>query len=257
MQHSARGIPMNAVYRLVPVLLFGLVAWAGPAAAQAPAQAAPAPGPAQPAPAAGPVYAVTYFDVTPAASRKATGQLKQFQAASRKADGNIELSVLHQVGRPGRFAIIEGWKDKAALDAHAAAVKALGDKLQPVMLTPFDSRQFVPLAVGKPGTGGIVVLTHVDVFPTHKDDAAALVKALVEASRTDPGVERFDALIWDGHPNHFHLIAAFDDKKAAEAHAEADHTKEFRAKVQPFEGAFFDERMYEPVKEGKEAKESR
>jgi quinol monooxygenase YgiN len=245
---------MKYAYRFVPLLVVALFAWAGPAAAQAPAQPAPAQAAPAPAPATGPIYAVTYFDVAPAASRKAVGPLRQYQAAARKADGNIELLVLHQVGRPGRFAIVEGWKDKAALDAHAAEVKALADKLQPAMLTPFDSRQFVPMAVGKPGTGAIYVLTHVDVFPNHKDDAAGLVKSLVDASHGDPGAERFDALIWDGHPNHFHLIAAFDDKKAEEAHAAADHTKEFRARVQPFEGAFFDERVYEPVREGKEAK---
>jgi quinol monooxygenase YgiN len=244
---------MKTLYRLVPILVLGLFAWAGPAAAQAPAQ----PAPAEPAPSApsatpsGPVYAVTYFDVAPAASRKAIAQLRQYQAAARKADGNIELTVLHQAGRPGRFAIVEAWKDKAALDARQAAEKELGEKLQAVMLTPFDSRQFVPMAVGKPGTGGIYVLTHVDVFPNHKDEAASLIKSLVDASRSDPGVDRFDAVVWDGHPNHFQLIAAFDDKKAEEAHAAADHTKDFRAKVQPFEGAFYDERVYEPVKEGK------
>lgn len=240
---------MKAAYRLVPVLLVALLGWVTPASAQAPAPSAPAQ--AAPAP-SGPVYAVTYFDVAPAAARKAAGVLRQYQTATRKAEGNVELTVLHQVGRSGRFAIVEGWKDKTALDAHADAVKALGEKLQGAMLTPFDSRQFVPMAVGKPGTGGIYVLTHVDVFPNHKDEAAGLVKSLVEASRGDPGVDRFDALIWDGHPNHFHLIAAFDDKKAEEAHAAADHTKEFRAKVQPFEGAFFDERVYEPIKEGKD-----
>lgn len=240
---------MKAAYRLIPVLVLAIVAWAAPAAAQTPAQPAPTP-----APAAGPIYAVTYFDVAPAASRKAIGLLRQYQAATRKADGNTELTVLHQVGLTGRFAIVEAWKDKAALDAHAPAVRALGDQLQAAMLTPLDSRQFVPMAVGKQGTGGIYVVTHVDVFPTHKDDAAALVKSLVAASEGDPGVKRFDALIWDGHPNHFHLIAAFDDKKAEQAHAAADHTKEFRAKVQPFEGAFYDERIYEPVKEGKEGK---
>ena len=242
---------MKTIYRLVPIVVLGLLGWAGPAAAQAPAQPAPAQAAPSPAPTSGPIYAVTYFDVAPAASRKAIGQLRQYQTASRKADGNIEMIVLHQAGQPGRFAIVEGWKDKAALDAHAAAVKALGDKLQSAMLTPFDSRQFAPMAVGKPGTGAIYVLTHVDVFPTHKDEAAGLVKSLVDASRGDPGVERFDAFIWDGHPNHFHLVAAFADKKAEEAHAAADHTKEFRAKVQPFEGAYFDERVYEPVKEGK------
>jgi quinol monooxygenase YgiN len=245
---------MKAAYRFVPLILIGLFAWAGPALAQAPAQPAAAAAPS-PAPASGPVYAVTYFDVAPAASRKAAGQLRQYQAAARKADGNVELTILHEMGRTGRFAIVEGWKDKAALDANAAAMKALGDKLQTAMLTPFDTRQFVPMAVGKPATGGVYVLTHVDVFPQGKDDAAGLVKSLIVASQGDPGLERFDALVWDGHPNHFHLIAAFDDKKSEQAHAAADHTKTFRAKVQPFEGAFFDERVYEPVKEGKEAKE--
>lgn len=235
-------------FSLIPLLGLWLAFSATPALAQSAPAGAPAP--AQAAPASGPIYAVTYFDIAPA--HKSLGPLRQYQAAARQADGNIELTVLHQVGRPGRFAIVEGWKDKAALDAHAAAVKALGDKLQGAMLTPFDSRQFVPMAVGKAGTGGIYVLTHVDVFPNHKDEAAALVKSLVDASRGDPGVDRFDALIWDGHPNHFHLIAAFDDKKAEEAHAEADHTKTFRTQVQPFEGAFFDERVYEPIKEAKE-----
>lgn len=238
---------------LLPLLGLWLAFSATPALAQsAPAGPSSQPAPSQAAPASGPIYAVTYFDIAPAAARKSAGPLRQYQAAARAADGNIELTVLHQVGRPGRFAIVEGWKDKAALDAHAAAVKALGDKLQPAMLTPFDTRQFVPMAVGKPGAGEIYVLTHVDVFPNHKDEAAALVKSLVDASRGDPGTDRFDALIWDGHPNHFHLINAFDDKKAEEAHAEADHTKTFRTQVQPFEGAFFDERVYEPIKEAKE-----
>ncbi len=160
---------MNTVYRLVPILVLGLFAWAGPAAAQTPAQPAPAQAAPSPAPASGPVYAVTYFDVAPAASRKSVGLLRQYQAAARKADGNIELTVLHQVGRPGRFAILEGWRDKAALDAHTAAVKALGDKLQAAMLTPFDSRQFVPMATCAQGfgarAGSVFVLTHVDVIP--------------------------------------------------------------------------------------------
>src|SRR5581483_12525972 len=133
-------------------------------------QPAPTAAPS-PAPASGPVYSVIYFDVAPAAARKTAGQLRQYQATVRKADGNVELTILHQVGRTGRFAIVEGWRDKAALEANAPAMKALGDKLQAAMLTQFDSRQFVPMAMGKPATGGVYVLTHVDVFPQGKDDA--------------------------------------------------------------------------------------
>jgi quinol monooxygenase YgiN len=227
---------------------------AAPTAAPAPAAPAPAPAaaPAASATTAGPVYAVTYFEVTPPGARKAAALLRQFADATRKAGGNTELTVLHEIGRPGRFALVEAWKDKAALDAHGTAMKALGDKLQAIFVGPFDARQFVPLAVGAPTTeapaGAIYVLTHVDVFPQGKDEVAAMVKQLAEDSHKDGGSLRFDTLIWDGHLNHFHLIEAWTDRKALEAHQAEDHTKAFRAELQPFEGAFYDERLYEVVK---------
>ncbi|HEY1797386.1 MAG TPA: antibiotic biosynthesis monooxygenase family protein [Stellaceae bacterium] len=238
---------MKIIYRLVPILVLALVAWAAPASAQTPAQSAPA------AP-AGAFYAVTYFDVAPADSHKAIALLRQYRSATRSANGNVELTVLHELNRSGRLAIIEGWKDKAAYDANAGAMKELGGKLQPKLLAPFDGRTYVPLAVGSPGDGGVYVVTHVDVFPKGKDDVAGLIKSLIVASQGDSGRVRFDALVSDEHPNHFDLIAAWTDKKAEEAHAAADHTKEFRAKVQPFEGAYYDERRYEQIGE-KKAKE--
>ena len=54
--------------------------------------------------------------------------------------------------------------------------------------------------------GAICVLTHVDVFPTFKDQAVELVKTQAEAARKDPGNLRYDVLQWDGHPNHFTLV---------------------------------------------------
>ena len=204
------------------------------------------------APASPGVYAVTYFEVDPAAARKTAGLLRQFAAATRKEDGNGELTLLREIGRPGRFAIVEAWRDKAAYDAHSGAMKALGDKLQPSIASPFESRQFAPLSIGAPPTGdlsgAVYVLTHVDVFPAGKDEVAGLVKGQTEDSRKDNGVQRFDAVIWDGHPNHFHLIEIWSSRPAREAHVLADHTKQFRAKVAPFEGAFYDERLFEMVR---------
>ncbi len=52
----------------------------------------------------------------------------------------------------------------------------------------------------------------------------------------------------DGHPNHFHLIEAWAGRAAREAHALAEHTRQFRAKLVPFEGALYDERLYEAVR---------
>ncbi len=231
------------------LLLLAAAAIASPGRAQMPA-ASPQPAPAAPT---GPAYVATYFDVAPAASRRTSGLLRQFAAEARKADGNIEFIVLSQLGRQGRFAVLEGWRDKAALEAHGAAMKALGGKLQASFAAPFDARQFVPLAVaGKPagsGTiGAIWVLTHVDVFPAGKDKVAALVKDEVDASRRDPGVLRYDALVWDGHPNHFQLVEAWSTRGARQAHALTEHSKQFRAKLVPFEGALYDERLYEAVR---------
>jgi quinol monooxygenase YgiN len=203
-----------------------------PAAATQPPPPAAPPAPAQ-APAAavetppGPYYVVTYFNIAPKAARKAAALLRQFADATRKEDGNTELTVLHELGRPGHFAIVELWKDKASATAHAAAMKALGDKLQPMVLAPFDARPFTPLSVGttKPGTdakGVVYVLTHVDVFPQGKDDVAALIKTQSEQSEADPGALRFDAVVWDGHANHFHLIEAWADRKSLDAHEKTE-----------------------------------
>jgi quinol monooxygenase YgiN len=216
-----------------------------------PANAQAQPAQAQPTASPG-LYTVIYFEVAPTGSRKTTGLLRQFAAATRKEDGNAELTVLREIGRPGRFALVEAWRDKAASDAHGAAMKALGDKLQPLFASPFEARQFVPLSTGAPvasdQAGAVYVLTHVDVFPAGKDEAAALVKTLAEDSRKDAGVLRFDATVWDGHPNHFHLIEVWSDRTARTAHVLTDHTKQFRAKVTPLEGAFYDERLFEMVR---------
>jgi quinol monooxygenase YgiN len=220
-----------------------------PARAQAPASA-----PSQPAPApSGPAYVVTYFEVAPAAARKTAGSLRQFAGATRKEDGSVEFVALHEIGRPGRFAIVEAWRDKAALDAHGAAMKALGDKLQTDVASPFDARQFWTMSVAGPAAGAdmrgaVFVLTHVDVFPAGKDQAAALIKQQADDSRKDGGALRFDAVIQDGHPNHFHLIAAWTNRGVREAHALAEHTRQFRAKLVPLEGALYDERLYEPIR---------
>jgi quinol monooxygenase YgiN len=92
------------------------------------------------------------------------------------------------------------------------------------------------------------VLTHIDVSPASKDQVTAMIKALVEGSRKDKGVERFDALVSDAHPNHFQLVEAWTDHIVRESHAYSDHVTAFRTDLVPFEGALYDERLYEVVR---------
>ena len=204
-------------------------------------------------PVSGPVYTVVYFEVAPTEAAQTTAAARQYAAASGKEDGNLAFEMFQELARPSRFAVVEVWRDKKAAEAHgkAAAATALVQKLQPAMIDGFGVRQHSGFSLAAPKgqipSDAIYVVTHVDVFPAGKDQAAELVKAQAEAARKDNGNLRYDVLQWDGHPNHFTLVEAWRDRKTFDASAAAAHTKEFRQKLTPLEGALYDERLYQPV----------
>jgi quinol monooxygenase YgiN len=234
---------------------------ASPAAAQAPSANAPAPTPAPASPAAqptpapsGPMYAVAYFETAPAAANATVRALHRFVAATRKADGNEGILALHEARRPGRFALVEAWRDKAAFDADAKALDTLSASLQTELTAPFDIRPCVPLDVAAPAggaeaaPGSLYVLTHVDVVPTFKDQTIALVKQLAADSRNEAGSLRFDALQQPNRPNHLFLVEGWRDRAASDAHLTAAPTRAFRSKLLPLQGALYDERLYEAIR---------
>ena len=202
----------------------------------------------------GPVYIVTYFDVAPTAAQQSSGIVREFADASRKEDGNAGFESFEEIGRPSRFATLEVWRDKKAADAHNAgtAATAFRAKLQPLMIGGFGARPHGGLSVaapkGQPPADALYVLTHVDVFPVHKDAAIDLVEAQAEAARKDDGNLRYDVVQWDGHPNHFTLVEVWRDRKAFDTAVTAPHNKEFRDKLTPLEGALYDERLYQAVR---------
>jgi quinol monooxygenase YgiN len=238
--------------RVVMTIALMLAAVAGQAQAQAPASGAAVTQPA----ASGPIYIVTYFEVGATAASQTVGILRQFAAATRKADGNAGFVALQEIARPGRFAMVEVWRDKPAFEAHAAAVGGLRDRLQPLFASPLDIRTNSGLAVAGPAVGAepgagnavVYVLTHVDVFPAGKDQTIELLEQLAEASRKENGNLRFDVLQQEGRANHLPLVEAWHDAAAQRAHAMAEHTRAFRAKLVPLQGALYDERLYTLVR---------
>jgi quinol monooxygenase YgiN len=202
----------------------------------------------------GPVYIVTYFDVAPTAAQQSAAFAREFAAASRKEDGNAGFEAFEEIERPGRFATLEAWRDKKASDAHYSgpAAAAFRDKLQPLMIGGFGVRPHGGLSVAAPKAqlppDALYVLTHVDVFPTFKDQTLELVKAQADAARKDDGNFRYDVVQWDGHPNHFTLVEVWRDRKAFDASVTAPHNKEFRDKLTPLEGALYDERLYQAMR---------
>jgi len=210
--------------------------------------------PANAAENSGAVYAVTYFEAAAPDVPQAATLTRQFGEASRRMPGNAGFDTFQEIGRPSRFAIFEGWHDKAAFDAHNAAAPTAGfrDKLQTLLVGPFEVRDFTGFSVAGPtehgGPGALYVVTHVDVFPAGKDEAAALVTALAEAGRKMPGNLWFDVLQVVGHANHFGLVEGWRDHASFDGSLTNPATREFRQKLTPLEGALYDERLYHALR---------
>ncbi|MBV8120863.1 MAG: antibiotic biosynthesis monooxygenase, partial [Alphaproteobacteria bacterium] len=168
----------------------------------------------------GAVYLVAYFEAAAPDAAKVAADVRQLVAASRKEPGNLTYDPFQEIGRPSRFAIFDGWRDKAAREAHrtAATIVAFRAKVQPLLVGPLEIREHKGFSMAPPSAQGgrdaVWVITHVDVFPAGKDQAAALVTALAEANRKMPGNLLFDVLQVDGHPNHFTLVQGWRDRKA-------------------------------------------
>jgi quinol monooxygenase YgiN len=194
-------------------------------------------------------YIVTYIEVRPAAAGEASGLLKQLAAASRKDAGNAGFEVLQRIGQSHHFAIVETWKDKDAQAAHAMAThtRAFRERLQPLLIGPYDERPHIPLEVASkaaPPAGGVYAVTHVDIVPTFKEKGWAMVKDLAVASRQDAGNVRFDAFQQANRLNHMTLVETWRDPKAVEGHALTAHMKKFREELLPISGSLYDERLY-------------
>ena len=89
-----------------------------------------------------PHYFVTYVEVLPTAIAPAAALLKKYRDASFHQDGNLREEALQELDRPNRFAIIEAWRDKAAIDSHAAssATTEFRDQLKAIQAAPYDER---------------------------------------------------------------------------------------------------------------------
>lgn len=100
---------------------------------------------------------------------------------------------------------------------------------------------------GKEPAGAVYVVTHVDLTPNFAKDGAKVLQQFAMESRKDPGVERFEVLIQDSRPNHFTIVEVWRSRQALDAHEAAEHTKQFRDKLQPMLGSPFDERLHSLV----------
>lgn len=194
-------------------------------------------------------YLVTYIELMPNAVASGADLIKQYRDDSRKESGNVRFDALAEIKRPNRFAVIEVWKDKAALDAHSRSAVGVNflEKLKSLQDAPNDVRVDRALYLGRSTdrrNAAIYVVTHIDVIPPGKEACMAALKAMSAATASDPGNIGYDVLQQGDHANHFTVVEEWTDVKAVNAHAMAMHTRAFREKLMPIKGALYDERFY-------------
>jgi quinol monooxygenase YgiN len=90
----------------------------------------------------------------------------------------------------------------------------------------------------------LYVVTHVDLTPNYIVDGTKLLQQFASDSHKDKGVVRFELLGDVSRKNHFTIVSVWENQAAFDAHLEANHTKQFREKLQPMLGSPFDERLH-------------
>ena len=92
----------------------------------------------------------------------------------------------------------------------------------------------------------LYAVTHIDIAGggPRLAEIVTLIKEFAADSQKDPGVVRFEVLQQDGHPNHFTIFEVWQSRQAFEAHLAAEHTKQFREKLQPMLGSPFREGLH-------------
>lgn len=200
------------------------------------------------------VYAVTYVDVMPSGAKAMAAAFTQYRDGSRKESGFVGFELLEQIGRPGRYVVLETWKDQQAFDAHtnAAHVKTYRDALESIRVSGYDQRPYKVLtaaqAAAARGGAAVHVVSHVDFAGAGATAAAPdLMRGIAAASRKEAGNVRFDVLQHAMRANHFTVVETWQNQAAADAHAAAAHTKQYRDALTPITGSPLDENIYRRV----------
>src|SRR5689334_5643033 len=109
----------------------------------------------------------------------------------------------------------------------------------------------VPLMAAQPAHAQndptIHMVSYIDVAPDARNQAAALLRPLAEASRKDAGNLLFQILQRTAPAHQFVIVATWKDQQALDAHDAATHSKQFRNQIDPLLIAPIDDRLCVPT----------
>jgi quinol monooxygenase YgiN len=212
------------------------IALAGPVQAQAPVS-----------------YSVTYIELKASSVLAGRRTLRAYGASSHKEYGNLSFEVLEEIGRQNRFAILEAWNNRDALNRHyhnENTSRILG-QLATMRIAPDDRRMyeglFTSASNNRSDSGLVYVMTHVDVMPLYKDACAASLKVMQSESLHDHGNIAYNVLRQEHELNHFTVAEIWASRQDFDRHVGTIHTMSFRQKLLPMTGALYDERLFTQI----------
>lgn len=102
-------------------------------------------GPSPAAPADDQTYVISHVDIG-GQGTNAAELLRRHAETSRKESGNLRFDVLQHMMRANHFTVIEAWRNRQTLNAHAAAphTRQFRDTLGPMAGSPLDERIYEP-----------------------------------------------------------------------------------------------------------------
>ncbi|MFL2545921.1 MAG: putative quinol monooxygenase [Candidatus Rariloculaceae bacterium] len=192
---------------------------------------------------------VTYIEVASSATETAADLLRNYASSSSEAPGNQFVLALQRSGRSNHFVLVEVWDDEAAqrFNAEADENVAVFDVLGRLLITPLDIRLHYDLlseGMSDVENEGVYVVTHIDVGPPSRDTAVELLNELVPASRSEAGNAGFDVWTTIDRSNHMTALEVWESAAVRNDHVTSLHTKNFRRRLSPHNGALYDERIY-------------
>jgi quinol monooxygenase YgiN len=95
-----------------------------------------------------------------------------------------------------------------------------------------------------PAANEAYVVAYVDILPAQRATMRAALQQYRDASRSENGSLRIDALEQIGRPGHFVVVERWRDQAALDAHQLTTHAREFREALQPIRVSGYDERPY-------------
>ena len=197
---------------------------------------------------AGLVFAVTYIEVTPSSTERTIELLREQARASRAEAGNVRYQILQRTGRPNHFAVLDAWESQTARDESVAAqhTRTFRAGLEPLLYSPYDERPSTPImgTAGAGGEGEVYAITHVDIIPTAVEEGTALVKALIDATRQEPGAVDIGVMAQNSRRNHLTLFEVWSSAEHRIAHASTAQARHFRRELLTRSGSLYDERLY-------------